>query len=227
MEQGLYSEIIEAQIKKWQTGQKMKYKNPIRPVITISGLPGAKGGTLAQKLADSLDIDYFDREIIEKISTNSNISRRILESLDEQDRSIRDEWISALGDERMSYEYVQQLTEVICAIGAHGHAIIAGRGASFILPQQVCLRLLIVAPLDVRISNIMKKYGVSEDHARQQVVEAEEERIGFIKKYFQAEMTDPTNYDLVINTHHIDVDLAARIIKETFNSRNWYDYSGK
>jgi cytidylate kinase len=38
---------------------------------------------------------------------------------------------------------------------------------------------------------------------------------------------DPINYDLVINTEHIDIDLATRIVKETFNSRQWYDYSGK
>jgi cytidylate kinase len=222
-----YSDIIEAQIKKWQAGQRMKYKNPIRPVITISGLPGANAGSLAQKLADKLDIDLFSREIIHKISTNAHISQRVLETLDDQDRSIRDEWISALGDERKSYEYVQHLTEVICSIGAHGYAIIVGRGAGFILPQQVSLRLLIVAPFDVRIANVMKKYSVSENVAREKVLETELERMTFIKTYFQAEMIDPSKYDLVINTHHIDIDLAARIVKETFNSRNWYDYSGK
>jgi len=49
----------------------------------------------------------------------------------------------------------------------------------------------------------------------------------FIQKYFQVDLMDPTNFDLVINTHSIDIDLAARIIKETYNTRHWYDYSGK
>ena len=38
---------------------------------------------------------------------------------------------------------------------------------------------------------------------------------------------DPTNYDLVVNTENLDVELAARLVKEAFNNRQWYDYSGR
>jgi cytidylate kinase len=229
MEAGLqFDKMIEIQIRKWQVEQKKKYKNPIRPVITLSRLPGAMGNSVAQKLAKDLEIDLFNGEIVEKIASSAKISRQVVQSLDEQDRSILNEWIHALGEDHMwSYEYIQHLTEVVGAIGAHGYAIIVGRGASFILPREVCLRLLIVAPLDVRISNIMKTYGVSENEARRQVLRTEADRMAFIRKYFHAEMTEPTNYDLVINTDNIDLDLAARIVKDAFNSRHWYDYSAK
>jgi cytidylate kinase len=223
-----FDQIIEGQIKRWQSDQKKKYKNPIRPVITISRLPGAMGGELAGKLAKDLEIDIFDREIVEEIATNAKRSQRIVESLDEQDHDILDEWIAALGEDHMwSYEYLQHLTQVIGAIGAHGHAIIVGRGASHILPKEVCLRLLVVAPLEARIKNVMRIYRVSEKEARRQVVRTEADRKAFLQKYFRADMMEPMNYDLVINMEHIDIDLAARIIKDTFNSRQWYDYSNK
>jgi len=219
---------IEEQVKRWQTDQKKKYKKPIRPVITISRLPGAMASELAGKLAKDLDIDLFDQEIVEKIAESADKSKRVVESLDEQDRSILEEWITALGENHMwSYEYLQHLTNVVGTIGAHGHAIIVGRGASFILPKEVCLRVLVVAPLLVRIKNVMIKFNVSDKEASRQVMKLDAERKAFIQKYFQADMMDPTNYDLVINTHNIDVELAARIIKETFNTRHWYDYSGK
>ena len=219
---------IEEQVKRWQADQKKKYKKPIRPVITISRLPGAMASELAKKLSEDLDIDLFDQEIVEKIAESADKSKRVVESLDEQDRSILEEWITALGENHMwSYEYLQHLTNVVGTIGTHGHAIIVGRGASFILPKEVCLRVLVVAPLLVRIKNVMIKFNVSDKEASRQVMKLDAERKAFIQKYFQADMMDPTNYDLVINTHNIDVELAARIIKETFNTRHWYDYSGK
>ncbi|HOD35080.1 MAG TPA: cytidylate kinase-like family protein [Syntrophales bacterium] len=219
---------IEEQVKRWQADQKKKYKKPIRPVITISRLPGAMAGELAGKLAKDLDIDLFDQEIVEKIAESADKSKRVVESLDEQDRGILEEWITALGENHMwSYEYLQHLTNAVGAIGAHGHAVIVGRGASFILPREVCLRVLVVAPLLVRIKNVMIKFKVSDKEASRQVMRLDAERKAFIQKYFHADMMDPTNYDLVINTHNIDIDLAARLIKETFNSRHWYDYSAK
>jgi hypothetical protein len=45
------------------------------------------------------------------------------------------------------------------------------------------------------------------------------------KKYIQAEILEPTNNDLMINTHHIDVVLAVLMFEDVFNSRHWYDYS--
>jgi cytidylate kinase len=221
-----FDKIIEEQIKRWQIDQKKKYKNPIRPVITLSRLPGALGSKLAQKLAKELDIDLFDHEIVEQIATNANRSQRIVESLDEQDRSILNDWIDALGKDHMwSYQYLDHLTRVVGAIGAHGYAIIVGRGASYILPKEVSLRLLVVAPLEKRIGNVMSQYNVSEQEARRQVMRTDADRKAFIQKYFQSDMMNPMNYDLVINTDNIDFDLAARLVKETFNSRQWYDYN--
>lgn len=217
--------IIEKQIRKWEIEQRKKYKNPIRPVITLSRLPGALGDELARKVASDLQIDVYDQEIVEEIAGNSKVSRKIVESLDEQDRSVLDDWIRALGEDHMwSYEYLGELSKVICAIGTHGYSIIIGRGASYILPREVSLRVLVVAPLEVRINNVMRKYGVTENEARRNVMRAEAERRAFIRKYFQADLTEPSNYDLVINTENTDLELAARLIKEMFNSRHWYDY---
>ncbi|TFG91095.1 MAG: cytidylate kinase-like family protein [Syntrophobacterales bacterium] len=220
--------IVEEQIKRWQVDQKKKYKKPIRPVVTISRLPGAGGRILAQKLAEDLKIDLFDSAIVEEIAKNSKVSLRIVQTLDEQDRSIFDDWIQALGENHMwSYEYLEHLTRVVGGIGAHGHAIIVGRGASYILPTEVCLRVLMVAPLQTRIDNVIRAYGVSESEAKRRIIRTESDRKAFIRKYFNADMTDPMNYDLVINTKNFDIDAAVKIVSEAFSSRHWYNYNMK
>ena len=227
MEQHSLERIVEKQIHKWQTEQKRKYKNPIRPVITISRLPGALAGNLARKLSQTLGVDFYDQEIVDGIAQNAKVNRRIVESLDEQDLSIFDEWIAAMGEHLWAYEYLEQLTRVITAIGTHGYAVILGRGAGYILPKEVILRILVVAPQEKRISNYMEAHKIPEKEARRDVLKIESDRKAFIRKYFQADLVDPTNYDLVINTENIDVDLAAQITGEVFNSRHWYNYEMK
>ncbi len=221
-------QIIEDQIVRWHVDQKKKYKKPIRPVITMSRLPGAGARFLAQKLADDLKIDLFDQQIVEQIAKNSNVSAKVVETLDEQDRNILDDWIRILGEGNLwSYDYLKHLTHVVGTIGAHGHALILGRGASFILPKEVSLRVLITAPLQTRIDNVVKAFGASEAEAKRRILRSESDRKAFIRKYFNIDMMDPLNYDLVLNTMNFNLDTAYKIVEEAFNSRQWYDYSVK
>ncbi len=218
--------MIEEQIKRWQVDQKKKYKKPIRPVIAMSRLPGAGAHQIAEKIARDLQIDYFDEEIVEEIAVSASVNKRVVESLDEQDRSILNDWLSALGQDYMSsYEYLEHLTKVVGAIGAHGYALIMGRGAGFILPREVCLRVLVTAPFENRVNNFRRQFNVAEHNARMEIMKTESDGQAFIRKYFHADLLDPNNYDLVVNTVNFETDTAVKIIKEAFNSRHWYNYA--
>jgi cytidylate kinase len=219
--------LVEEQIKRWQSNRKRKYKKPIRPVITISRLPGCNAWNIAEQISTDLEIDFFDSEIVDKIAENAEVNRRVVETLDEQDNSIVLEWLSTLTAERYlwAYEYLDQLTKLIGTIGAHGHAVILGRGASYILPKEICLRVLVVAPLEIRIENVRKAYKVSEKVARQNVMGKESDRVAFIRRYFHADMLDPVNYDLVFNMGMCEQDTVAEMVKIAYNTRKWYKYS--
>ena len=223
----LAEQIIAAQVKKWQLDKKKKYKKPVRPVITISRLPGSGANTLAKQLSEDLNIDLFDNEIVEEIAKSAHVSEAVIATLDERDRDILDDWIGAIEKKRHLWpdEFILHLTKVVGAIAAHGHAVIVGRGAGYLLSSEICLRLLIVAPMDVRISNVMHAYEVTSKEAEKRIMETEKDRRAFVKNYFHADLTDPVNYDLTLNTAHYNVEAASRIIKEAFNSRPWYDYS--
>jgi cytidylate kinase len=225
--QGIVDGLIENQIKNWQVNAQKRYKEPIRHVITFSRLPGAGGMILAKELAKELKIDYFDHEIVEAIAKNAKVSESVIETLDEEDRSIIDDWIAMLDSKARlwSDEYLNHLKKVIIAIGAHGYAVILGRGAGFILPMNVCLRVLIVAPLETRIQNVAKAFEMTTEEARNSVIKTETDRVAFIKKYYKADMKDPVNYDLVINTENVHMGTAVQIVCEAYNTREWYHYS--
>ena len=220
--------IIEDQAKKWEVTQKKKFNQTIRPVIAISRLPGSGGWFLAEKVAKDLKMDYWDRQIIEEVAKSAKVSKRMIKALDEQDRSMLDDWIESLGERNVwAYEFMEHLTKVISAIGAHGNAVIVGRGASYILPPEACLRVGVTAPLEVRVNNVSTFFKVSKEEARQRILSVESERVAFMKKYFNMDVLDPIHYDIVINTQYLNLGEASKIVIAAYESKAWQDFSAK
>ena len=220
--------IIEDQARRWDLAQKKKFKQTIRPVIAVSRLPGSGGWFLAQRVAKDLKMDYWDRQIIDEVAKSAKVSKRMIRSLDEQDKSMLDDWIESLGERHVwPYEFMNHLTRVIGTIGAHGNAVIVGRGASFILPPDACLRVLVIAPLEVRVGNVSAFFKIPKEEAKQRILTVESERIAFMRKYFNVDALDPNYYDLVINTQYFNLDEASKVITAAYESREWQDFSAK
>jgi len=214
-------QIIEEQAKKWQILKaKEKKEAAVFPVITISREPGRGGRIVATTLAEKLGLDLFHQEIINEMAESAKVSSRILETLDEKGLSVLDEWITSLVNNRHLWpdQYLRHLMKVIGTIGKHGSAVIVGRGANFVLPPEERIRVRIIAPLDVRVENVSSNFEVSAEDAKRQIIRTESERRAFIRKYFNADITDPINYDLVLNTGTLSTEAVADTIKSALES---------
>ena len=148
-------QIVEDQVQKWRllNSQKSQDQELVhQKTITISREPGSGGRLIAGKLAEKLDFDYYDKEILQKMSESSQVSNTLLETLDEKGLSVLDEWIASLVDKRHLWpdQYLQHLMKIIAAIGEHGRVVIMGRGANFILPFEKQIKIRIVAPRSVK-----------------------------------------------------------------------------
>jgi len=64
----------------------------------------------------------------------------------------------------------------------------------------------------VRIQNVAKTFKISEKEAKRRVIRTESDRRAFVRKYFNAEIEDPVNYDIVINTGTLSMDRAVSSI---------------
>ena len=209
------TQIIEEQIHRWQIAHReQKEEKPGISIITISGEPGAGGRIVASRLADRLGIEIFHKEVINEMAKSADVSEKLVETLDERGLSTLEDWISSLVHERHLWpdRYMQHLMKVIGTIGRHGRAVIVGRGANFILPPEKRFSVRIVAPQAWRINNVAREFDISADEAKKRVLNTESDRRAFIRKYFNADIADPTNYDLVINTASLNVDDAVKVI---------------
>jgi cytidylate kinase len=204
--------IIDEQIRKWEiTRAKEAKEEATIPVITLSREPGSGGRIIAEKLAKELGLDLFHQDIVQKMAESARTSARLLQTLDEKGLSVLEDWIATLVHERHLWpdQYLRHLMKVIGAIGRHGQAVIIGRGANFILPPQGQLKIRIVAPLEVRVQNVIRTFGASHEDAMRRVLKTESERRAFIRKYFHADIASSANYDLVINTGRLSIDAAV------------------
>jgi cytidylate kinase len=208
-------QIIEEQIQRWKIMQVEKpIEKPGIPSITVSREPGSGGRVVAKRLAEKLELDLFDQKILHEMAKNTNVNAQLLKTLDEKGLSILEDWISSLVLDRHLWpdQYLKQLMKVIGTIEKHGRAIIVGRGANFILPPDNCLRVRVISPQQARIQNVVNSFNIPENEAKRRVIRTESDRRAFIRKYFNAEIADPVNYDMVINTGTVGVDDAVRAI---------------
>ena len=233
--------MVEQQLKKWRTrigeGEGLDvfdYGLEIEtakggPVITISREPGSGGSEIARKLAKDLSMDLMGGQIIQHVAESARMSRKVIESLDEKEVTLRDTLLNTLFRDRHLWpdEYLQHLTKVIATVGRYGNAILVGRGASYILPQAETFRVRIIAPLEYRIRRVMEDRKYDKTQAEQYVVKRENDHKSFVRKYFNADVTDPNHYDIIINTGKVTIEGGAAAIKAAFKGTGEEDQRGQ
>lgn len=214
--------LVEEQLQRWQAVQKEKKKarEKPRPVITVSREAGSRGSEVARRLASRLQMDIIGAGIIQQVAESADISAKLVESLDEKDVSVLDNWITSLFKTKHLWpdQYLRHLLKVLGTIGRQGNAIIVGRGAQFVLPPESTFRLRFIAPLEKRIRYIMEDRGYAYEAAEQYVYKTESERRAYLRRYFNMDVTDPAHYDLTINTGTVPLDGAVDAVVAAFQA---------
>lgn len=206
-------EFVQNQVKKWQAmyTAKDKQKKAKIPVIAISMEPGAGGCLIGEQVANRLGLDFFHHDMIHKISESAHISETIIESLEKERLSGVQDFIACIVKDQYIHPsiYLDHLMQVVGTIGKHGRSVVVGRGANFIIPEKDRFAVRVVSPLEVRVENVARRFGVSTDTAKRRVLIRENRRRAFVRQSFNADICDSLHYDLVINTAHISVETAV------------------
>ena len=133
-------------------------------VITIGCEYGAKGNAIGRKIAEDLNIKFYNRELVDEIIEEVGIPKEIMEKV-EEGGTIAGK--GAEGDVRGSFSKYADLTDraihvqkqIIRKLAEKESCVIIGRSADYILKDSDKINLLrafIYAPDDVRIHNIMR-----------------------------------------------------------------------
>lgn len=212
--------LVEEQLRRWNIASKEE-RVSTKPVITISREPGINGSKIADTLAKEFKLDLYSGRIVQEVAKSVKMSTSVISTLDEKGRSMLEDWISIMEKDRnlWSYQYMQHLVKMMGTIARHGSAVILGRGSNFLIQPENQLRLRLIAPMEVRTKNMMKRSGATKQEVLKRINLLEADRRAYIRRYFNADIADPVNYDLVINTAFIKDDYVVEMVKVGLKSK--------
>lgn len=209
-------EMVSEQIRRSEMARRKERSSKDaapKPVITISRRMGSGARVVAGKLAQELGWSLWDKEIIDAVAENADVSRRVVEVFDERAISEIEAFTrSVLGDHELGgFIYARHLAKTVGAIASLGNAIILGRGANFLLPKALNIR--IDASDELRIKNMMDYEDLSSEQAEHKIKQSDKERQDFLVRVFGRERVENPPYDLTIWMDDFRPDDAVEIIK--------------
>jgi cytidylate kinase len=223
IEESLFNQFVTEQVEKMalERSRRLSDTDTFSPVITVSIQPGSGGRIIAERIAKHLDFDFFNREIIQEVAKSVKISPEVIEKIEKERMFGVEDLVASFMLDNYLWPgmYLEHLESVVLAIGDLGKAVIVGRGANFVLPAEKRFSLRVVAPLEMRVQNIMDAYGVSEAKAKRRIKNRQERRKAFIKKSFNADVDNPLHYDLMINTGALSIDEAVDAVCTFFSKK--------
>ncbi len=176
-------------------------------IVTISRGSYSRGKEVAEKLAENLGYECISREILLEASEEFNIPEIKLIRAIQDAPSILDRFTQ--GKEG----YVAYIRAALLKHAQKDRVVYHGIGGNFLL-QGIphVLNVRIVASLEDRVADEMKREGISVTEARELILKDDEERRQWAIHLYGADPWDPMLYDLVIHLHTINVDDAVSLI---------------
>ena len=197
------------------------------PIITIAREFGSGGREIALKLAQKLNLEFYDKEKIVETAKERGIDISLFEQLEEE--KMDDFWfhvspkeydipqIASSYEEKVSNDKMFMIqSDTIRDVAQKGNAVFVGRCASYILKNKA-KKIFITANLEDKIKRIEKRYDLTREKAMQLIQAADQKREKYYDYYTNTKWNDAKNYDLVVDVSKMGIDGAvneiARFVK--------------
>ena len=197
--------------------------HPGHRVITIAREFGSGGHLLGEMLSKELGIRLYDKEFIHLSAQESGMDEAYIRK---NEQSIPSFWLKSVYaqnkntvEQSMAPDDVLFVAEskIVQEAAAKEDCVIVGRCADFVLDGQPGLiRVFCCAGLDDARQRCVQEYGLPADKAESEIKRVNRKRMAHYEYYTGRKWGDPHHYDLVVNTSHVSIEEACRMIGELY-----------
>ena len=183
-------------------------------VITMGCEFGSGGPEIGKMLAKSLGIEYYDRDLVDKVVEKIGVEKHLVEEADNKN-FVPYGIETSLGTRyaNLSNKVIYTQFDVIRKMAKTSCAII-GRCSDYILKgQDDVVNVFVYAPTEVRIKTIMEKMNLSERHAAEVIRDydnALHRRYKYITGTYRG---DRHNRHLLVDSSVLGWEKTAKFIK--------------
>ena len=197
-------------------------------LITINRELGSGGGSVGRRLAERLDVKYYDKVILQSLKEKFHLTAEEIEKLKGQ----KDGWWAEFTRKVVPFQepgvpeepeiittedVYQTEVEILKGIAEQESCVITGRSAFFVLRDHPNhLSIFIQAPMEQRIQRVMKEHEVNRNQAIKTIKQVDEMRENYVRRFANTTCYDTRNYDLIISadgkTEDQIVDLIMKYI---------------
>ncbi len=184
------------------------------PVITIAREYGSGGRLIGEALAKSLDIPFYDKELILLAAKKSGLSEEYIRRT-EQVKSASFLYSLYMTSQvlPMSDQIFLVQSKIIRELADMGPCVIVGRCADYVLRSyDNCMNVFIHAPMEERIRRAQEEYGDEVNNMEDYIRKQDKRRSSYYNYFSQNKWGNAHNYHLSISST-IGIDRTTELIK--------------
>lgn len=175
-------------------------------IITISREHGTNAKRIGRLVAEALNIDFYDKELLMSEAKSSGLYEKYANEASDDGYSL---YLSL--DVNKNAMIAQ--SEIIKSLAKEKSFVVVGRCADYILRNNKNLvRVFLYAPLDYRIKKICEMYNDTKIEALKNITKSDEDRKKYYSLVSNQIWSDRSNYDLYLDASMDEEALVDTIV---------------
>ena len=181
-------------------------------IITIGRQFGSGGRELGRRLAEALQLAYYDKEILTEISMRTHLTDEYVHNVVEHHPypllpiTVGHSLYPDMAFQLQQSVYTEQ-SNIIKEMAAASDCVIVGRCADYILHDIHPFRIFVYADMESRIARCHARAPegehLSDKELKQMIQKVDKGRAKYYEFYTGEKWGDKSSYDLCINTSNV------------------------
>ena len=185
-------------------------------ILTVCRETGAHGEEIARAVAEKLGYEYVARDaIFAEIREYGENWFKWGQEMDDHKPSLWERFdLSFAG-------FVALKESIMLQHAIKNNVVLMGRGGNWMLEDVPhALRVRIMAPMEKRIENVVKKEAIDTESAREMLEDGDRERAAYLKAIYHKDWDKDKYYDVVFDTGKLSDDEVVTMIVDELKAKD-------